>query len=303
MYAIETESLTKRYGRRRGIADVSLQVPAGMVFGFIGPNGAGKTTTIRTLLGLLRPTSGRARLLGRDAVEEGPEARRGVGYVAGETHFYDELHVADLLAYFGRYHPGDHAPRRAELAEAFDLDLRARVRDLSLGNRKKVALVVALQFRPRLVLLDEPTGGLDPVMQSRLFEILADEVRGGTTVFFSSHVLSEVQRVCRTVAVVNEGRLVAVEDVETLRSRQLHRVHASWSQTPPDTSRLASLPGADRFARDGRTVSFVYGGPMPALLEALAAARPEDVRIEEPSLEEIFLRHYVAGGADDGRKQ
>jgi ABC-2 type transport system ATP-binding protein len=299
MYAIETESLTKRYGRRRGITDISLQVPEGMLFGFIGPNGAGKTTTIRTLLGLLRPTSGRARILGRDAVGEGPAARQGVGYVPGETHFYDELHVAELLAYFGRYHPGDHARRRAELVETFDLDLRARVRDLSLGNRKKVALVVALQTRPRLVLLDEPTGGLDPVIQSRLFELLGDEVRGGTTVFFSSHVLSEVQRVCRTVAVVNEGRLVAVEDVETLRAHQLHRVHAAWSETAPDLSRLVELPGVDRVERDGRMVSFVYGGPMPALLEALAAIRPTDVRIEEPSLEEIFLRHYVAGGADD----
>jgi ABC-2 type transport system ATP-binding protein len=252
------------------------------------------------LLGLLRPTSGRARILGRDIEQRGPAAREGVTYVPGETNFYNELRVQELLTYFGRYHAGDHARRRAELVEAFDLDLGARAGDLSLGNRKKVAIVAALQTRPRLVILDEPTSGLDPVMQSRLFDVLQDCVREGATAFFSSHVLSEVQRVCRTVAVVNEGRLVAVEDVDTLRARQLHHVRASGMESPTASGTLAALSGVDRFARDDGTVSFYYGGPMPVLLEALAAARPMNVRIEEPSLEEIFLRHYVKGGTDGG---
>src|SRR5215510_11524659 len=167
MHAIEIDALTKRYGARRGIENVTFSVPAGTMFGFIGPNGAGKTTTIRLLLGLIFPTSGAARLFGRD-VAAGPAARAGVGYVPGETSLYPAMRVADLLAFAGRFHPGDHARRRAELAEAFDVDLAARAGELSLGNRKKVAIVAALQHRPRLVVLDEPTSGLDPVIKARL---------------------------------------------------------------------------------------------------------------------------------------
>lgn len=305
MFAIELEALTKRYGAQRGIEDITLQVPSGTLFGFIGPNGSGKSTTIRTLLGLLQPTSGRARLLGRDVVTAGPAARLAVGYVPGETHFYD-LRVDELLRYIGRFHPGDHDKRRRELVEAFELDLRARALDLSLGNRKKVSIVAALQHRPRLVVLDEPTNGLDPVMQGRLFEVLEEEVTRGATVFFSSHVLSEVQRVCRTVAVLSEGRLVAVEDVEKLRGRQVRRVRATFAEPPEALPSLTSLAGVDGLAREERSVSFLYGGPMPALLAALAEAAPVDVSIEEPSLEEIFLRHYARresknGGAYVGR--
>lgn len=288
--AIELRRLTKRYGSRRGVEDVSLSIPPGSIFGFIGPNGAGKSTTIRVLLGLLRPTSGQAFLLGRDAVHDGPAARLEVGYVPGESHFYDDLRVGQLLGYLGSFYPGDHARRRAELVDALGIEIDARATELSQGNRRKVAIASALQHRPRVVVLDEPTNGLDPVVQSRLFEILADEAARGTTVFFSSHVLAEVQRVCERVAVIREGRVVAVEDIAALRARQLRRVRVELAGDGPD---LSAFPGVSRYVRDGASVRFVYGGAMPALLEALARGQPVDVLIEEPSLEEVFLEHYA----------
>jgi len=295
--AIELRGLTKRYGARRGIEDVTLEVPAGSIFGFIGPNGAGKSTTIRVLLGLLRPSAGTATLLGRDALGDGPRAREAVGYVPGETSLYDDLRVDELLAYLGSFHRGDHAARRRELIDRLGIEPGVSARELSLGNRRKVAIAAALQHRPRIAILDEPTNGLDPVVQAHLFELLGEEAKRGATVFFSSHVLAEVQRVCERVAVIRDGRLVAVEDVAALRARQLRRVHAVFAGAPPEA--LAALPGATQVVQGAREISFLYGGAMSALLAALAPAAPDDVRIEEPSLEEIFLAQYT-GGAHGG---
>jgi ABC-2 type transport system ATP-binding protein len=287
--AIELERLTKRYGVHRGIDDVSFRVPAGAIFGFIGPNGAGKTTTIRVLLGLIAPTSGAARVFGRDVVTDGPAVRAEIGYVAGETHLYPRLSAGELLAWLAGFHAGEHAARRRELATALDLDLGARTDDLSLGNRKKVAIVGALQHRPRLIVLDEPSNGLDPVVRARLHELLRDEAARGATVFFSSHELAEVQAVCKSVAVLREGKVAAVGDVATLRGREVRRVRARCGAL----GSLDDLAGVAGVARDGDDVTFLYDGPMPALLAVLAAAAPDDVRIDEPSLEEIFLRYYA----------
>lgn len=292
--AIEIEQLTKRYGKRRGIADVTFAVPAQTLFGFIGPNGAGKTTTIRILLGLLAPTSGSARIFGVDAVGEGPRAREGVGYVPSEVNVYPRMRAGELLVYLGRFHAGDHAARRAELATQLELDLGAPAADLSLGNRKKVALVAALQHRPRLAILDEPSSGLDPVMQARLQQVLRDEVARGATVLLSSHVLAEVQSLCKAIAVIREGALLAVEDVAALRARAVRRVHATFGGSPP--AALAAVPGVRDVRTTEHEVAFVYAGTAAPLLEALAAARPLDVTIEEPSLEDIFLRYYAKDG-------
>jgi ABC-2 type transport system ATP-binding protein len=292
--AIEIEHLTKRYGARRGIDDVSFAVPEATLFGFIGPNGAGKTTTIRILLGLLAPSGGSARLFGIDAVTDGPRARGGVGYVPSEVHVYPRMRVDELLDYLGRFHPGDHRARRGELCTFLDLDTRAPAADLSLGNRKKVAIVAALQHRPRLAILDEPSTGLDPVMQARLQQLLRDEVTRGATVLLSSHVLAEVETLCKTVAVIREGRLVAVEDIAALRTRAVRRVRARFIGDVP--AGFADLPGARDPRIDGGQLSFVYDGEVPPLLAALAAAAPHDVAIEEPSLEDIFLRYYAGGG-------
>ena len=264
--AIDVERLTKTYNGRRGIVDVSFTVGEGVLFGFIGPNGAGKTTTIRILLGLLRPSSGRARLFGIDVASEGPRARVGVGYVPSETNLYPRMRVSELLAYHGRFHVGEHTARRRELVERLELDTTVIASELSLGNRKKVAIVAALQHGPRLAILDEPSTGLDPVMQARLHHLLRDEVARGATVFFSSHALAEVQSVCKQVAIVRDGRILAVEDIAALRARAVRRVRARFAGDAPSLE----LDGMAGVVRDARTLTFMYAGNASRLLEALA---------------------------------
>lgn len=288
MVAIEVEGLTKTYNGRRGIVDISFTVGEGALFGFIGPNGAGKTTTIRILLGLLRPGAGRARLFGIDVATDGPRARVGIGYVPGETNLYPRMRVSELLAYHGRFHAGDHRARRRELVESLELDTTVVASELSLGNRKKVAIVAALQHRPRLAILDEPSTGLDPVIQARLHHVLRDEVARGASVFFSSHALAEVQTVCKQVAIVRDGKLLAVEDIAALRARAVRRVRATFAGEVP---RL-DLDGMAGVSREARALTFVYAGNVAPLLDALARASPLDVTIEEPSLDDIFLRYY-----------
>jgi ABC-2 type transport system ATP-binding protein len=294
MNAIELEGLSKSYGGRRGIAEVTLAVPAASLFGFIGPNGAGKTTTIRILLGLLAPTAGSARLFGRDCRDA--RAREGVGYVPGETHLMPGMRVGALLAYLGAFHPGDHTRRRDELARTLDLDLAAPTDDLSLGNKKKVAIVAALQFAPRLVVLDEPTSGLDPVVRARLFDVLRDAVAGGATVFLSSHVLAEIEALCRRVAIVADGRVVSVGDVVDLRRRAMRHVSASFDGGGDSgvlINLLRRLDGVSELAHHGTEVRFAYRGAMPPLLDALAAAAPADVRVDAATLEDIFLDDFA----------
>jgi ABC-2 type transport system ATP-binding protein len=298
--AIEVRGLTKMYGRARGVIDLSLAVPEGQIFGFIGPNGAGKSTTIRALLGFLRPTRGEAFLFGAPVFSPGGFALRAeVGYVPGEVSYYDDMRVGELLEYSAAFYPADSAARRKELAARFDLDLARRVDGLSLGNKKKVALVQALQHRPRLLILDEPTSGLDPLVQEQLFLALEEENRAGRTIFFSSHVLSEVQRLCHRVGIIREGRLVDVEDVTALRARQVKRVRARLAAAGDPFAALDGVSGAE-WSKDRRAVSFLYRGPVAPLFRALAEAAPEDAQVEEPSLEEIFLGYYHAkGGAEE----
>jgi ABC-2 type transport system ATP-binding protein len=297
-HAIELSHVDKSYGPRRGIEDVSLDVPIGTLFGFIGPNGAGKTTTIRILLGLLAPTRGVARLFGVSCATA--DARESVGYVAGETHLVPGMRVSRLLAYLGSFHAGDHRARRAELVARFDLDPDAPTDDLSLGTKRKVALVAALQHAPRLLVLDEPTSGLDPIIRARLCDTLRDEVGRGTTVFLSSHVLSEVEALCSRVAVIANGRLVTVDDVTALRARKVRRVSATFAGGGDGTAlqRLATLmAGVSGLERHGTSITFSYRGPMPPLLDALAASSPTDVQIDTPSLEDVFLDGFM--GVDD----
>ncbi len=299
MNAIEIQSLHKDYGHGRiGIEDITLAVPTGAIVGFIGPNGAGKTTTIRILLGLIAPTSGTARLFGHDVHRDGARARAGIGYVPGDTNLYPAMKVSDLLAYVARFHAGDHRARRRELAELFDLELDATTTDLSLGTKKKVAIVAALEPAPRLVILDEPTSGLDPIMRARLFDRLRDEAAAGTTVFFSSHALAEVEATCERVAIVNRGRVVAYDDVAALRRRAMRRVHATFDGAGTGGDALTGLAarqldGVEAFERHGHSITFLYRGPVPPLLDALAAASPTDVRIEEASLEDVFLADFA----------
>jgi ABC-2 type transport system ATP-binding protein len=302
--AIELDHVHKRYGDRRGIEDVSFDVESGELFGFIGPNGAGKTTTIRILLGLIAATRGEARIFGLSTLDA--RARLSVGYVAGETHLVPDMRVGALLAFLGDFHADTREQRtaqrarRTDLARRFDLDLEAPTDDLSVGTKKKVAIIAALQHAPRLLVLDEPTSGLDPVIRARLFDELRDVVAQGTTVLLSSHVLSEVEASCRRVAILAEGKLVALDDIDALRARATRRVVARFAPggNGDALANLARrLPGVTQFERHGDAIDFAYRGDMPPLLDALAASSPLDVQIEPPSLSDVFLADFTRGGS------
>jgi len=289
--AIDTEHLTKYYGESRGIVDVDLDVEAGDVFGFLGPNGAGKTTTIRVLLDLIRPTSGSATVLGLDARRDSVAIRRRVGYLPGEYALYPRLTGAETLRYYGNLRGGVDWSYVEALARRLDFDLGRRSGDLSTGNKRKLGLIQAFMLRPELVILDEPTSGLDPLVQ-REFYAMVDEAReAGMTLFLSSHVLPEVQRVCSRVGFVREGRLVAVEDVAALGAKAVHHVEIEFAGPAP-RAQFAALPGVGSLTATDHRLAFTVTGGLDAVVKA--AARHEVVALtsHEPDLEDLFLVHY-----------
>jgi ABC-2 type transport system ATP-binding protein len=294
---IRAEGLTKYYGEVRGIEGVDLEVEEGEVFGFIGPNGAGKTTTIRCLLDLIFPTAGTARVFGLDSHTHSKEIKRSVGYLPSEDYYYKGMTAQELLRYSSRFHGIDArvaAERMTELAGVLDLDLGRKIKELSRGNRRKVSIIKSLIPSPRLLILDEPTSGLDPVMQVRFFELLEAERERGTTVFFSSHILSEVQRVCDRVAIVKGGRIVRTADIAGLQRERLKKVILELTEDA-DVGDLA-LPGVSEVERRGDTVQFLYSGAMESLLGYLVDKgihrKTLDIVIERASLEEIFIDYY-----------
>ncbi len=291
MNAIEACGLTKYYGKTRGIEQLNLQVEQGEFFGYIGPNGAGKSTTIRTLLGLISPTSGSAALLGLD-LSNREEILRRVGYLPSETVFYTGMKVREVLKLSADLRGVDCTREAFELCQRLQLDPNRKVETLSFGNRKKVGILCALQHSPELLILDEPTSGLDPLMQRELFDILQERNRQGTTVFLSSHVLAEIQRYCTRAAILRAGRLIACDRVEALASTNAKRV------TVRGQADLGGLVGIrDRKAGEG-AISFLYSGQMHALLQRLAEGQVEDLSVSEPDLEEVFL-HYYQKGAEE----
>ncbi len=286
MLAIKTENLTKYYGKARGIINVNLEVAEGDFFGFIGPNGAGKSTTIRTLLGLIKAGRGKATIFGKDVWSQNTEVLAQCGYLPSESQFYPSQTVKDVLELSAKVRNADCKSKAAELCERLMLDPGRKVQDLSFGNRKKVAIVAALQHNPRLLILDEPTSGLDPLMQHEFFEILKEYNSLGTTVFLSSHVLSEVQNNCRNAAIIREGKILLSDSVENLTHTQAKRV-----QLRGDVD-LSSLSEVNNIERKDDTVSFLYTGPIHELLELLSRSSVIDLNISEPSLEEIFMHYY-----------
>lgn len=291
MNAIETNRLTKFYGKARGIVNLSLTVEEGEFFGFIGPNGAGKSTTIRTLLGLLRPTEGSASVLGMDILRDREAILSQVGYLPSEAVFYPGLRVKEVLRLSANLRKRDCREEAEALCRRLELDPNRRVEELSFGNRKKVAIVCALQHKPRLCILDEPTSGLDPLMQKEFFSILKERSAQGTTVFLSSHVLSEIQRNCTRAAIIREGSLIACDTVEALSRTNARRVHLQG------TADLSLLPGVRDVQRAENALSFLYSGDIHTLLQFLAGQPIADLTISEPDLEEIFLHYYLDGGA------
>ena len=289
MSVIKTDKLTKYYGSARGIENVNLQVERGEVFGFIGPNGAGKSTAIRTLLGLLIPTSGTAHILGRDISTDGSEIRKTIGYLPSEVHYYDRMNARELLEYHCRFYGIKDYSKIDELAEVFELDLTKEIEDLSFGNKKKCGIIQAMVHEPELLILDEPTSGLDPLMQNVFFTKLEELSQKGTTIFFSSHVLSEIQRICQRAAIIRKGRIVAIEDIQTLLKKQMKVVRITFRKLP---DQLVYPEGVQKQSIIKNKLTFEYVGSVSALLKWIAELEPYDVTMTEPDLESLFINYY-----------
>jgi ABC-2 type transport system ATP-binding protein len=289
MSIIEVNKLTKYYGKSRGIVDVSFAEEEGEIFGFIGPNGAGKSTTIRLLLSLIHPTSGSAKVFGKDVTTHGPEIRRDIGYLPSEVFYYEGMKVIDLLKYSASFYGKDCTERMHELSELMELEMNRRISDLSYGNKKKVGIVQGLLHSPKLLFLDEPTAGLDPLMQRKFFNLIRKENARGVTVFFSSHILGEVQRLCTRVGIIRDGKIVEISDIRTLQKDHYKKVTVTAEGLNPAAF---DLPGVTNIQAEDGTLHFFFKGEINAMLKKLTSLQLSDVTIEEPTLEEIFMHYY-----------
>jgi ABC-2 type transport system ATP-binding protein len=292
---IQTHALTMYYGRHRGIIDLNLNVQAGEVFGFLGPNGAGKTTTLRILLDIIRPTTGRAAIFGLDCQQEGVTIRRRVGYLPGELSLPTTMRGRSFLDMIDslRGRPADPTYRR-QLCERLNLDTSRRIREYSRGNKQKLGIVAAFMSQPDLLILDEPTTGLDPLVQQTVLDLVREARAAGRTTFFSSHILPEVQAVCDRVAIIRDGRLVQVERIDALTARPFHRLRLRFDSTPPPN--LFTLDGVTEISRTGNTIILEVQRNLPDLLQAAAPYRILDIETQPVTLEEVFLAHYGNNG-------
>lgn len=284
--AIKIQQLTKFYGTSRGIENVDLTVPEGSFFGFIGPNGAGKSTTIRTLLGLIQATRGTATVLGYDVQKEKNQILEAVGYLPSETAFYTGMRVSEILQLSADLRKADCRENAQMLCHRLQLDTSRKIGELSFGNRKKVAIVCALQHDPKLLILDEPTSGLDPLMQKEFFSILRERNQEGTTVFLSSHVLSEIQQNCTHAAIIRQGSIIVSDRVEALAKTSAKRVCVHGAFDPAGLEGIRDMHSLDQ------THSFLYSGDINRLLTVLSQGSISDLSISEPSLDEVFLHYY-----------
>jgi ABC-2 type transport system ATP-binding protein len=289
MSIIEVSHLTKYYGKSRGIVDVSFNVEGGEIFGFIGPNGAGKSTTIRLLLSLIHPTSGSATVFGKDVVSHGPEIRRDIGYLPSEVYYYEGMKVIDLLKYSASFYRCDCTERMKDLSELMELEMNRRISDLSYGNKKKVGIVQGLLHSPKLLFLDEPTAGLDPLMQRKFFDLIRQENTRGVTVFFSSHILGEVQRLCSRVGIIREGKIAEISDIHTLQQNNYKKVRVEAQGLDPNAF---NLPGVTNLQSEDSSVHFFFKGDINTVLHSITPLQVSDLTIEEPTLEEIFMHYY-----------
>ena len=293
MYAIETNNLTKSYGKSRGIVDVNLKVKEGEIFGFVGPNGAGKSTTIRTLLNFIFPTSGKASIFGKDIVKESSEIKKILGYVPSEVKFYDEVKVKDIIKYSTSFY-GDSSKEEIDyLCEKLEVELEKKMGELSLGNKKKVAIVQALIHNPKILILDEPTNGLDPLIQKKLFEILLEQNKKGTTVFLSSHNLVEVENFCHRVAVIKEGRIIDTIEIDKLTKKLGLKVTIEAEGLKKDD--IEAFDG-EVISANGREIIFNYSNGADKLIKELSKFYIDKILIHEQSLEDTFMNYYESKG-------
>jgi ABC-2 type transport system ATP-binding protein len=288
---IQTDALTKSYGVHRGIVEVDLEVQAGEIFGFLGPNGAGKTTTIRVLLDLIRPSSGRASVFGIESTADPVAIHRRTGYLPGEFTLYDRLTGAETIEFFANLRGGRDVAYIAELAERLGLDPSRRFREYSKGNKQKIGLICALQHKPELLILDEPTAGLDPLVQQVFNELLFEAKAEGRTVFLSSHIISEVERTCDRVAIIRDGRIVRLDTVGALRELAAHEVELRFAE-PVNPAPYAAVAGVTNLVVEGRTLRMLVSGPIAPVVRLAAEGHLVDFVSREPSLEEVFLAEY-----------
>lgn len=287
---IEIENLTKYYGKTCGIKNVSFDIKKGEIFGFIGPNGAGKSSLIRTILGLQKPTSGTAKIFGEDINNYAKKIASDIGYLPSEVFYYDGMKVKELLNYSASFYKKDCKKRIVELSERLELDLERKISDLSYGNRKKVGIVQALLHEPKILILDEPTGGLDPLMQQKFFEILEEENKRGTTIFLSSHILSEVQRLCQRVAIIKKGEIISISNIHEIREDNYKKINIKVREDYKID--FSQLSGVTNLTQKTSSIEFLFKGNMNNLLQLIASESILDLTISEPSLEEIFLHYY-----------
>lgn len=271
MKAIEIKNLTKSYGKHRGVINLNLEVEEGDIFGYLGPNGAGKSTTIRSLLGLSHFEEGEVRVLGYDVKTQTNEILKRVGYMPSEAQFYPGMKVKDVIRYAADIRQLDCSREAEMLCQRLQIDVEKKIDELSLGNRKKVSIVCAMQHQPGLFIFDEPTSGLDPLMQAEFFQLITEYNQKGTTCFLSSHVLSEIKKYCHNAAIIKEGKLIKVDTVANLTKTNAKRIH---------------------LVKDGVEEEFVYRGDMNELIQELATHDVSDLVIEEPELDEIFMHFY-----------
>lgn len=290
MNVIETNNLTKMYGKNRGISDINLTVKEGDVFGFIGPNGAGKSTTIRTLLGLISPTSGSAHIFGQNCSKSNTKILKDIGYLPSEIWFYKGMNVGEVIKLSADLHRKECSQEAQLLCERLKLDTKRKVDELSLGNRKKVGIVCAMQHKPKLYILDEPTSGLDPLMQQEFWTLLKERNKEGSTIFLSSHILSEVQKQCKNAAIIREGKIIVSDTVHKLSSTTARKVNIQG------ISDLKPIDGMKDIVLNNNYLSFLYQGDINNLLSYISTMNIKDITITEPDLEDIFLHYYEKDG-------
>jgi ABC-2 type transport system ATP-binding protein len=286
---ISSEKLTKYYGKNRGITALDLSVEEGEIFGYIGPNGAGKSTTIKLLLDFIRPTEGSCRIFGLDCTQAAAQIKKDIGYIPAEVNYYEGMKVSELLEYSSRYYKGDFKKNTERLCEALELDTSRKITELSTGNKKKVAIAQAMLHKPKLLIMDEPTAGLDPLMQHVFYGLVKEAKQDGATIFFSSHILTEVQRVCDRVGIIRDGKLISTQTMEELTATQYKRVKLA-------TQEDINLPGAEKIERHNGNIEFLYKGSADTLLAWLAKHHVSNILIEDPPLEDIFMTYYQEGG-------
>jgi ABC-2 type transport system ATP-binding protein len=289
MDVIKFHKLTKYYGDVLGCKDIDFSVKEGEIFGFIGPNGAGKSTTIRSMLSLIYPTSGTVSIFGKDAIKEGPEVRKRIGYLPSEVFYYDKMKVIDLLEYSASFYEHDCSERIQTLAKTMELDLTRKIQDLSYGNKKKVGIVQGLLHSPDLIILDEPTSGLDPLMQQKFFQLIKEENARGATVLFSSHILGEVQQLCDRVAIIKAGEIIAIQDIKTLQEDTYKKVTIKGENL---NHGKFNIDGVSNLEEHDNEVSFFFKGDVNQIIKIVSTLTLRDLIVEEPTLEEIFMHYY-----------